>query len=143
MFQEETGEPIELWFLSRVLKRVLGMKYCKPQKVAHQANSVRCLVQRQLYAKKVLSLMEGGSRLFGIDESWINELSGNQRSWKRLDSRNTVNKKAVYPRLSVIVAIDNFGSMFMAMTQVNTDHDVFQLFLTKLAAKLTQETPGW
>ena len=47
------------------------------------------------------------------------------------------------PRLSLIVVIDNFGALFMSLTQVNTDHNVFQLFLTKLAAKLTQDSPGW
>lgn len=58
-------------------------------------------------------------------------------------SRNFVNSKKVSPRLSLLVAIDNFGAIYMSLTQVNTNEDVFQLFLAKLAAQLDIESPGW
>jgi hypothetical protein len=45
----------------------------------------------------------------------------------------------VFPRLSLIVAIDNYGSIYYSMTQVTTDQDVFILFLQQLTDKLTAE----
>ena len=92
---------------------------------------------RHLYAKKVFELLQTGARLFSIDESWVNDLSWNQRQWHMRGARNSVSKKKVTPRLSLLVAIDDHGSMYMSMTQVNTDHDVFQLFVSHLADRLT------
>ncbi len=42
----------------------------------------------------------------------------------------------------MLVAIDNFGEIYMALSQVNTNNDMFQLFMTQLAAKLERESPG-
>ena len=69
--------------------------------------------------------MNDRARIFAIDESWINDVSGNSKTWVSQNSRNSRNIKGVSPRLSLIVAIDNFGSIYMALSQVNTDHDVF------------------
>ena len=69
--------------------------------------------------------MNDRARIFAIDESWINDVSGNSKTWVSQNSRNSRNIKGVSPRLSLIVAIDNFGSIYMALSQANTDHDVF------------------
>ena len=45
--------------------------------------------------------------------------------------------------MSLIVAIDNYGSIYYSMTQVATDQDVFMLFLQHLTDKLTAESPNW
>ena len=45
--------------------------------------------------------------------------------------------------MSLLAAIDNYGAIYYALTQVTTNHDVFQLFTTQLAAKLNKESPGW
>ena len=75
---------------------------------------------RNLYAKKTLELMQTDARLFTIDESWINDLSWNQRQWHTRGTRNSVSKKKVSPRLSLLVAIDSHGSMYMYMPEGNT-----------------------
>ena len=87
----------------------------------------------------MLELLQNDVRVFNIDESWINDLSWNQRQWSRRSSNNSVSSKVVSPRLSLIVAIDNYGSIYYSMTQVTTDQDVFILFLQHLADKLTAE----
>ena len=43
------------------------------------------------------------------------------------------------PRLSVLTAIDTDGNVYNAITGVNTDSDVFRLFLAKLCDKLYAE----
>jgi hypothetical protein len=100
-------------------------------------------VLRHLYAKQMLELLNSDVRVFNIDESWVNDLSWNQRQWHRRGSNNSVSSKIVSPRLSLIVAIDNFGSIYYSMTQVATDQDVFMLFLQHLTDKLTAESPNW
>ncbi len=125
------------------MRRLLDLRYSRVRKVPFQANFERCLVLRHLYARKAFELLQTDARLFTIDESWLNDLSWNQRQWHVHGARNSVGKKVVSPRLSLLVAIDNRGAMYSSITQVNTDHDIFQLFLTHLAAKLTQEDPGW
>ena len=87
----------------------------------------------------MLELLEQGFTIINIDESWINDLSWNQRQWSRRSSNNSVSSKVVSPRLSLIVAIDNYGSIYYSMTQVTTDQDVFILFLQHLTDKLTAE----
>ena len=42
-----------------------------------------------------------------------------------------------------MLAIDTAGKLYCALTQVNTDHHVFCLFMTKLAEKLTKEDRDW
>ena len=43
----------------------------------------------------------------------------------------------------MLMAICTFGKLYCALTQVNTDHRVFCLFVTKLVAKLTKEDREW
>ena len=56
--------------------------------------------------------------------------------WRPYGSSNSVSGNEVAPRLAVITTIDNFGKLYMTMTQTNTDRWVFMLFLTKLLCKL-------
>ena len=66
-------------------------------------------------------------------------MSGNSKKWEYKNARNSRDIKLVSPRLSLLVAIDNYGAIYVALSQVNTDHNAFQLFLTKLTAKLKAE----
>ena len=57
----------------------MKMRYSKIRKLPYQANTERCLVLRHLYAKKLFELLPTNVRIFNCDESWINDLSWNQR----------------------------------------------------------------
>ncbi len=130
---QATGLTVKPWFVARVLRRVMHMKYKRPKKNPYAANLDHNLVLRFLFAKKMFELGASQARLFNIDESWLNDLSWNQRQWQRRGQRNTVQMKAVRPRLSLILCIDNRGAVYWSLCQANTNHDVFQLFATKLA----------
>ncbi len=58
VYKERTGCGVPNRLVSRVLKEVVGMSFTKVRKVPHTANSGKNLVLRQLYAKKVFSLMD-------------------------------------------------------------------------------------
>ena len=62
--------------------------------------------------------------MFNFDEAWVNDLSYNQKQWYIDGQRNSLASKSVIPRLSLIVAIDNHGKIYMTMTQANTNEDI-------------------
>ena len=43
----------------------------------------------------------------------------------------------------MIVALDSTGKVYLSLTQINTDHNVMLMFLTKLSSLLTSERPDW
>ena len=55
-----------------VMKDELGLGYRMAKKVPVQANEMRCLVLRQQYAMVMLSLLQNGTRILNIDETWLN-----------------------------------------------------------------------
>ena len=56
---------------------------------------------------------------------------------------NTVASKQVEPRVSVLMGICTDGKMYCSLTQINTDQNVFCVFISKLASKLTNEDRNW
>ena len=57
--------------------------------------------------------------------------------------RNSVEEKTINPRISMIGALDTEGSIYLSLTQVNTDTDIMKLFLSKLVKKLDSERSNW
>ena len=76
---KDTGLSVKPWFVARVLRKVMRMKYKRPKKNPYAANLDHSLVLRLLFAKKMFELSASQARLFNIDESWLNDLSWNQR----------------------------------------------------------------
>ena len=63
--------------------------------------------------------------------------------WLPKNTHATVASAPVYQKLSLIAAIDTEGRVYAALSQVNTDSDMFLLFMHSLTKKLDEETPGW
>ena len=119
----------------------------------------------------MLRLLNSDVRIINCDETWLNELGRynetftatlslklhaivlinvfvacvdfRRRKWRLRGESNSIPLKPVEPRISVILAIDNYGEAFVTMTQVNTDENVFCLYLENLSAKLTKDSPNW
>lgn len=43
----------------------------------------------------------------------------------------------------MFLAVGSDGSLFCSLTQVNTDHRVFCVFMSKLVAQLNKKGSGW
>ena len=78
-----------------------------------------------------------------MDESWINLKNYRRRRWRQRGVVNSDNTKEVTPRIAFIAAVSTEGELYFSLTQVNTDAEVKQLFLTELAATLDLERPLW
>jgi hypothetical protein len=78
-----------------------------------------------------------------VDETWISLTTFVRKHWAPKGQPATIASKTVSPRLAIIAAIDTDGRVWFALTQSNTDSNVFGLFLAQLCAQLDSETPGW
>ena len=91
----------------------------------------------------MLELLEQGFNIVNIDESWINELDFARRKWHDRIDTNSLPRKAVHPRLSLIAAIDTTGRVYMALTTGNTTSEVVCLFVSQLVEFLEEDDPGF
>ena len=130
------GRKIENSYVSKVLKKCCGLRYKRVKKISFTANSAENLIKRQMYSKIMLNLLGTDKHVINIDESWFNETDFRRMLYKRRGVNNSVRQKTVSPRIACIVAIDNYGNSYISLTQVNTDEDVFCLYLDKLVARL-------
>jgi hypothetical protein len=69
------GQELKPHFVQKVLRDGLNLKYKKFKTDAIQANSERCLVQRQQYAICMFKLLKEGKRIYNVDESWIDQMN--------------------------------------------------------------------
>ena len=141
--QDESGQVLTKSYIRSVLHNDLGFRYKKLKKVPYHGNSTRCLLLRQHYAKFILGELSNGIRCINIDQSFLNDTCFIYRGWKRRGQVHTINESAVTPRISLLMAVDTSGRIYLSLTQVNTDAKVFMMFMTKLAAVLTNEDREW
>ena len=63
--------------------------------------------------------------------------------WRVRGSTNSIPFKRMKNRLSLIVALDNDGKVYLALSEFNTNDDTFCLFMTKLVKVLQAEDPDF
>ena len=81
--------------------------------------------------------------IINIDESWLDYSDYRRMKWRVKGTSNSVAKKQVAPRISMIMALDTLGNVYASFTQVNTDSKVMALYLRELAKVLDKERRGW
>ena len=91
----------------------------------------------------MLELLEQGFNIINFDESWLNEIDFQRRKWHDRNESNSLPKKGVSPRLSILAAIDTEGRIFMALSTTNTTSEVVCLFVKMLVLKLDQYNQNW
>ena len=107
---------VGIGLVRQVMRKDLSMGYRLAKTVPIQGNSERCLVLRQQYAIKMLTLLERGRRVINVDESWINQTRFLRRIWVPSDSAGSVTDKQVAPRISLLTALDTEGRIWCALT---------------------------
>jgi hypothetical protein len=126
-----------------VMREDLGMRYRKVRELSLHENSVRNLVLRQRWGMRLLQLASQRTRIVNIDESWLGMEDFRRMKWELPGTRNSVPKKAWAPRISLLVALDNFGKSYVAVSQSNTNSQVFKLFIRGLVKLFNEETRRW
>ena len=111
------------------MKKDMGLSFVKAKKLHVNANSPKVMVQRQQYAIKMLELLEQGTRIINIDETWLNETSFIRNVWTDKKGFGNTRLNTVAPRLSMIAALDTDGKVWFSLSHAATDSDVIGLFL--------------
>jgi hypothetical protein len=91
----------------------------------------------------MLDLLTQGKIILNIDETWLNTMNFHRRKWRQHGSTNSIRGNTVSPRISLILTFGSTGEVFFALTQVNTDASVMQLYLHHLSETLDAERPTW
>jgi hypothetical protein len=125
------------------MREELQMRYRKVKAVALHENSVRNLVLRQRWAMKLLELAPLRTRLVNIDETWLGMEDFRRMKWQLPGTANVVPKKAWSPRISMLLAFDNFGESYVALSQSNTNSEVAKLFIRGLVKTFNEESRRW
>ena len=126
-----------------VMTDELGLGYRLAKKVPIQANEARCLVLRQQYAMTILPLLQNGTRILNLDETWINDTNYTRMMWCPPQTPATMTTKPISYRISMIAALDTQGCIYYSLTQANTDQNVMMIFLIHLVNLLDLERPSW
>ena len=98
---------------------------------------------RQQFGLKMLDLLADGKRVLNIDETWLGQTNYQRQVWQTKRHTQSLSLAVVNPRISMIVALDTFGDLYLELHQSNTNADSFCQFISGLVEKLDRDRPGW
>ena len=136
------GTTLKSYNVAKIMRNEMGWKYKKFKTDSIQANSERCLVERQQYAVHMFRLIQEGKVIYNIDESWIDQMNFTRQHWRPVHFA-TEGMKQVSPRISLIACVGSDGSSYYSLTQVNTNENVFCTYLTWLVRRLHSQDRDW
>ena len=119
-----------------VMRNNLNMRYRKIIPISMTANSPRNLVLRQQFAIKFIEILNSGKRVINVDESLLGQSDFRKRKWMVPGTSNSVAKKALQPRVSMIAALDNLGGVFISLVQGNSNSKIMEIYFQNLCRKL-------
>ena len=92
----------------------------------------------------MLQIYSEGTHVVNIDESWVPVTDFRNHCWNRSNGNNSMPEQAMGHKVNLICAVSSEGFVWLSLTQCNTDENVMQMFLSKLAAAFTQQYGfGW
>jgi hypothetical protein len=124
------------------MKQELGMKYKKIAPISWKANSPRNLILRQQFALSLLTALRGKyTTVINVDETWLGMTDFRRMKWRERGDSNSVPKKQVVPRISIIVGLDTQCSVFITLVQSNSNSKIMEIYLHQLVKTLDEERP--
>ena len=106
---EEFEIEIKPWTLKKILKEELELRYKRIAGTSWQGNSNKNLILRQQFALEFLSIDLTKKTIINVDESWIGMTDFNRMKWSEPGRPNSVPKKMLQPRISMIAGLDSNG----------------------------------
>ena len=77
----------------------------------------------------ILPLLQNGTTILNIDESWVNSTNFTRRAWSQTGTLTTIPEKPISYRIALIAALDTEGRIYYCLTQANTDQNVMMVYL--------------
>ena len=91
----------------------------------------------------MFDLFSSGKRIINVDESWIDSTSFCRKHYQPVSGLSSFNEKPVSPRISMIAAVGSCGSVFLSLTQVNTNSEVLAVYFTELVKQLEKQNKNF
>jgi len=66
-----------------------------------------------------------------------------QKGWYLKNSDKSINEFIIWPRVTCILAIDNYGKVYYSLLQCHANNDSMRLFLFRLVEILDKENKEW
>ena len=88
-------------------------------------------------------MFQEGKIILNLDETWLGMSDFRRMKWRCNDSRNSVTKSAVTPRISMLVGVDTLGHVYLSLYQSNSNNKLMEIVLMNLVKKLDQERKNW
>ena len=106
----------------------MDMSYTKIKNISLRGNSTNNLIMRQRFAIKMLALTQKKTVFLNIDETWLDTSDYRRMKWRPKYSTNSIPIVQLNPRISMIVAMDTLGSVYLSLTQANTTTQVIEIY---------------
>ena len=119
------------------------MRFKKLVPISIHGNSAKNLVLRQQFAIHMIRLLQEGKRVLNLDESWIGMGDFRRRKWRAPGTTNSVAQLPIVPRISMIMALDSHGEVYLSLLQANSNGSVMDIFFRQLVLQLDRERPRW
>ena len=134
---------IKPWKLRSILQRHMAMRYKGVNEVSWRANDPKNLLLRQQFAHAFLKLNLYGQTIINIDETWLGMTDFRRKKWTFTDRPDSVRKKQVQPRVSMITGLDTNGELYISLVQANSNGSVMQMFFINLLHRLDAANKDW
>ena len=81
--------------------------------------------------------------VLSVDETWLGMADYRQRHWRSYKENCSIRAKKMQPRISMIVAVDRYGEVYLSLTQSNSNQSMMGIFIERLSLKLDKTNPHW
>ena len=125
------------------MSKDLDMSYARIKNISLHGNSTNNLVMRQRFAVKMLSLTTKKTIFLNMDETWLDASDYRRMRWRPKHSTNSMPIVQLAPRISMLVAMDTLGNVYLSLTQTNSNNQMMELFFRQLVVKLDKERKDW
>ena len=125
------------------MREELGMRYRKIKTVSLHSNSEKNLVLRQRWSLEFLAQARKKRVFINVDETWLGMSDFRRMKWQVPGTTNSVAKLEIAPRVTMILALDTKGSIYVALAQANSNSSMMELFFRSLVSRLEAERPNW
>ena len=119
------------------------MRFRKIKIVSLHSNSEKNLVLRQRWALEFLAQARKKKVFINVDETWLGMSDFRRMKWQAPGTTNSVAKLEISPRITMILALDTKGNVYLTLAQANSNSAMMELFFRGLTARLNMERPNW
>lgn len=134
---------IKPWKLRNIMFAKMKLRYKRIEPISWQGNSPKNLVLRQHFAMTFLKQDLTKKTIVNIDETWLGMSNFKRMRWAPIGKANSMPKKNLQPRISMIVGLDTNGQVYTALLQANSNSSIMELFFTHFIRLMNGKDRYW